>query len=94
MLSIGRALMAKPQLLLLDEPSFGLAPLIVTKVFQALREIHQSGVAILIAEQNVPQALGLTQRAYVVEAGRIMLAGGSAELFADERVRGAYLGSK
>ncbi len=93
MLSIGRALMGRPRLLLLDEPSFGLAPIVLTKVFETLGEIHRRGVAILVAEQNVREALTITERAYVVEGGRIILAGPSTELLSDERVKTAYLGA-
>lgn len=93
MLSIGRALMGRPRLLLLDEPSFGLAPIVLTKVFETLGEVHRRGVAILVAEQNVREALTITERAYVVEGGRIILAGPSTELLSDERVKTAYLGA-
>jgi branched-chain amino acid transport system ATP-binding protein len=92
MLAIGRALMSRPRLLLLDEPSMGLAPLMVEKIFSIIREINAEGVAILLVEQNARLALAAAKRAYVMESGRITLAGPAAELAADERVRAAYLG--
>ncbi|MDF2444873.1 MAG: transporter ATP-binding protein [Moraxellaceae bacterium] len=92
MLAIGRALMSRPRLLLLDEPSMGLAPLMVEKIFSIIREINAAGVAILLVEQNARLALAAAKRAYVMESGRITLAGPAAELAADERVRAAYLG--
>ncbi len=90
--AIGRALMARPRLLLVDEPSAGLAPVLVQQVFRALREIHAAGTTILLVEQNVPLSLRLAQRAYVVELGRVTLEGTGAELLADPHVRAAYLG--
>jgi len=83
MLAIGRALMAKPRLLLLDEPSLGLAPLIVTEMFDHIRRIHQQGLACLLVEQNVVRALAVATRAYVLEEGRIAMQGTSEELLAD-----------
>ncbi|MBI2493746.1 MAG: ABC transporter ATP-binding protein [Candidatus Rokubacteria bacterium] len=91
MLAIGRALMARPRLLLLDEPSLGLAPLVVTSIFGTIRELRNEGVTILLVEQNAKQALQLADRAYVLETGSIVLEG--ADLLADERVRAAYLGA-
>jgi branched-chain amino acid transport system ATP-binding protein len=91
MLAIGRALMARPKLLLLDEPSLGLAPLVVASIFGTLRELRQEGVTILLVEQNARQALQLADHAYVLETGLIVLEG--ADLLADERVRAAYLGA-
>ena len=94
MLAIGRALMGKPRLLLLDEPSMGLAPLIVKQIFDIVREINASGVTVLIVEQNAAQALALANRGYVLETGEIVLTGTGAELLADDRVRAAYLGEE
>ena len=91
MLAIGRALMARPRLLLLDEPSLGLAPLIVTSIFATIRELRDEGVTILLVEQNAKQALQLADHAYVLETGSIVLEG--TDLLADERVRAAYLGA-
>ena len=92
MVAIGRALMAKPRLLLLDEPSLGLAPVIVTEMFNIIREIHQQGVACLLVEQNVVRALAVATRAYVLEEGRISMQGPSEKLLADPHLRRAYLG--
>jgi branched-chain amino acid transport system ATP-binding protein len=94
MLAIGRALMGKPRLLLLDEPSMGLAPLIVAQIFQIVKEINQAGVTVLLVEQNASQALALANRGYVLETGEIVLTGTGAELLADDRVRAAYLGEE
>jgi branched-chain amino acid transport system ATP-binding protein len=92
MLAIARALMTRPKLLLLDEPSMGLAPLMVAKIFEIVREIAQRGVTILLVEQNAKLALELASRGYVMESGAITLSGESAKLLADPRVREAYLG--
>jgi branched-chain amino acid transport system ATP-binding protein len=92
MLAIGRALMARPRLLLLDEPSMGLAPIVVQGIFRTLREIHAGGLTIFLVEQNVRQALKLAERAYVLENGRIVLQGGGRELLDEPRVQEAYLG--
>jgi branched-chain amino acid transport system ATP-binding protein len=92
MCAIGRGLMARPRLLLLDEPTLGLAPLLVKLIFGVLREIRESGVTILLVEQNVPQALALAERAYVLESGRVALSGRAADLAADPRVREEFLG--
>ena len=92
MLAIGRALMARPKLLLLDEPSMGLAPRLVTKIFEIVREIARQGVTILLVEQNARLALEVASRGYVMESGSIVLAGESAELLANPKVREAYLG--
>jgi branched-chain amino acid transport system ATP-binding protein len=89
--AIARALMARPRLLLVDEPSAGLAPVLVQQVFRALREIHAAGTTILLVEQNVPLSLRLAQRAYVIELGRITLEGTGEQLRADPHVREAYL---
>jgi branched-chain amino acid transport system ATP-binding protein len=94
MLAIGRALMGKPRLLLLDEPSMGLAPLIVRQIFDIVREINESGVTVLLVEQNAAQALALANRGYVMETGEIVLSGTGQELLADDRVRAAYLGEE
>jgi len=92
MLAIGRALMAKPRLLLLDEPSMGLAPRLVAKIFDIVREIAKRGVTILLVEQNARLALEVAHRGYVMESGRIVLANGSKMLLDDPRIREAYLG--
>ncbi|MBI2315953.1 MAG: ABC transporter ATP-binding protein [Betaproteobacteria bacterium] len=92
MLAIGRALMGRPRLLLLDEPSMGLAPIMVEKVFEAVRSASRAGVTILLVEQNARLALSLAARGYVMESGAITLSGDTASLAADPRVRAAYLG--
>jgi len=94
MLAIGRALMGKPRLLLLDEPSMGLAPIIVAQIFDIIREINEGGVTVLLVEQNAAQALSLANRGYVLETGEIVLSGSGQDLLADERVRAAYLGEE
>nr|WP_184231619.1 ABC transporter ATP-binding protein [Bosea sp. WAO] len=93
MLAIARALMARPKLLLLDEPSLGLAPLIVREVFAVIRRLREEGITILLVEQMANQALAVADRAYVIETGTITLEGTGAELLRDERVRSAYLGA-
>ncbi|NNV06577.1 ABC transporter ATP-binding protein [Geobacillus sp. C56-T2] len=92
MLAIGRALMARPKLLLLDEPSMGLAPLLVKTIFRIIQEINASGTTILLVEQNAHMALSIADRAYVLESGRVVLSGTAAELQASEQVKQAYLG--
>jgi branched-chain amino acid transport system ATP-binding protein len=92
MLAIGRALMARPRLLLLDEPSMGLAPRLVAKIFEIVREIARQGVTILLVEQNARMALGVATRGYVLETGAIALEGTAAELAANPQVQRAYLG--
>jgi branched-chain amino acid transport system ATP-binding protein len=92
MLAIGRALMSKPRLLLLDEPSLGLAPLVVHTIFEAIDEIRSKGTTILLVEQNAHAALGHSDRAYVLETGRIVMEGPSKELAADPKIKEAYLG--
>ena len=92
MVAIGRGLMADPKLLMFDEPSLGLAPLLVEEMFRVVKEINASGVTILLIEQNTQHALTLAQHAYVLEAGRVALFGSGAELLANEGVRKAYLG--
>jgi branched-chain amino acid transport system ATP-binding protein len=94
MLAIGRALMGKPRLLLLDEPSMGLAPIIVQQIFRIIREINDSGVTVLLVEQNAAQALTLADRGYVLQTGELVLEGTGAELLADPRIRAAYLGEE
>ena len=93
MLAIGRALVCKPQLLMLDEPSMGLAPIIVEQVFSIIEEIHKSGVTILLVEQNARMALSVADRGYVLETGRIALTGTGRDLLTNDSVRKAYLGS-
>lgn len=92
MLAIGRALMAQPRLLLLDEPSLGLAPLLVRSIFETIREINQKGVTVLIVEQNARAALKLAHRGYVLEVGKVALEDTAANLLANPSVRDAYLG--
>lgn len=92
MLAIGRALMAKPRVLLLDEPSMGLAPIIVQDIFRTLREINKAGLTIFLVEQNVRQALKIADRAYVIETGKIVLEGSGRELLGNPKVQDAYLG--
>jgi branched-chain amino acid transport system ATP-binding protein len=94
MLAIGRALMAKPRLLLLDEPSLGLAPLLVHTIFSAIDEINREGTTVLLVEQNANAALKHSHRAYVLETGTIVMSGPSAQVAADPRVKEAYLGEK
>ena len=92
MLAIGRALMARPRVLMLDEPSLGLAPIIVREIFRIIAEINQLGTTVLLVEQNTRQALALSRRGYVLENGRIALEGTGSELLDNEHVRRAYLG--
>jgi branched-chain amino acid transport system ATP-binding protein len=92
MLAVGRGLMLKPRLLMLDEPSLGLAPVVTDMTFQKIQEIHAMGTAILLVEQNVSRALQLVQRAYVLESGRVIMHGTSAELANNKQVQAAYLG--
>ena len=92
MLAIGRALMSHPKLLMLDEPSMGLAPILVEQIFDIIRELHKSGTTILLVEQNAQMALSVAVRAYVLETGKITLSGTGAELAASDAVRKAYLG--
>ena len=94
MVAIGRALMAMPRLLLLDEPSLGLAPQIVDQVFEVIAGIHAEGVAVLLVEQNIVQAFAIAARAYVLEQGRIVAEGAPSELARDARIREAYLGQQ
>src|SRR3954454_23523755 len=92
MLAIGRALMSRPRLLLLDEPSMGLAPLIVLKIFEIIREINEAGTTVLLVEQNAAQALRLATRGYVLETGEVVMTDTAAALLTNDRVRAAYLG--
>ena len=92
MLAVGRGLMLKPRLLMLDEPSLGLAPVMTDITFQKIQEIHAMGTAILLVEQNVSRALTLVQRAYVLESGKVIMHGTSAELANNKQVQAAYLG--
>ena len=92
MLAIGRAMMARPRLLLLDEPSLGLAPLIVSRIFEVIRELNREGSTILLVEQNAQMALKAAHRGYVLETGTISMSGPATDLLSDQRVRSAYLG--
>ena len=92
MLAMGRALMSRPKLLMLDEPSMGLAPILVKQIFGIVRELHQAGTTILLVEQNAQMALSVADRAYVLETGTIAMSGSAKELLIDERVRKDYLG--
>jgi len=92
MLAMGRALMARPKVLLLDEPSMGLSPIMVDKIFEVVHDIHRQGVTILLVEQNASRALALADRGYVMESGEITMHGPGHELLADPKVRAAYLG--
>ena len=92
MLAIGRALMCKPQMLLLDEPSMGLSPLLVQEIFRIIRDLNQDGTTILLVEQNAKMALEIANRAYVLETGTIVMSGDAKKLANDPKVRAAYLG--
>ena len=92
MLAIGRALMSKPKLMMLDEPSMGLSPILVEFIFDIVRELHSNGVTILLVEQNAEMALAVADRAYVMETGTITLSGTGKELAESEAVKKAYLG--
>lgn len=92
MLAIGRALMSRPRLLMLDEPSMGLAPIVVEAIFEAIARINREGATILLVEQNAQVALSMSRRAYVLESGRVVLSGSSESLLSNEGVRAAYLG--
>lgn len=94
MLAIGRALMSGPRLLLLDEPSMGLAPLIVAKIFEIIASINNDGTTVLLVEQNAAQALKLARRGYVLETGEIVMSDDAQTLLCDDRVRAAYLGGE
>jgi branched-chain amino acid transport system ATP-binding protein len=92
MVAMGRALMSQPKLLLMDEPSMGLAPILVERNFEIIRQVHESGVAVLVVEQNANVSLSIADRGYVLQTGRVVLAGAAQELLADEGLRKAYLG--
>ena len=92
MLAIGRALMSQPKLLMLDEPSMGLAPILVDQIFDIIKELHKQGTTILLVEQNAGKALQIADRAYVLESGRIVLSGSGSELAQSEEIKKAYLG--
>ena len=92
MLAIGRALMSRPKMLLLDEPSMGLSPILVQEIFQCITEVNRDGTTVLLVEQNAKMALSISHRAYVLETGNISLEGPAAELLDNEQVRQAYLG--
>jgi branched-chain amino acid transport system ATP-binding protein len=94
MLAISRALMSRPKLVLMDEPSMGLAPVLVNQIFRIIEELHEEGMTIFLVEQNARKALKISQRGYVLEAGQIVLQGSSESLLGDERVRKAYLGEE
>ena len=93
MLAVGRALMGRPKLLMMDEPSLGLAPIVVQGIFEIIRQIHEAGTSVLLIEQNANMALHVADRAYVIENGRIAMEGTGKELLEDEKVRAAYLGT-
>ena len=92
MVAMGRALMSQPKLLLMDEPSMGLAPILVERNFEIIQQVHESGVAVLVVEQNANVSLSIADRGYVLQTGRVVLAGAAKELLADEGLRKAYLG--
>ena len=92
MLAMGRALMARPKVLLLDEPSMGLSPIMVDKIFEVVNDIHQRGTTVLLVEQNASRALGLANRGYVMDSGEITMSGDAKALLSDPKVRAAYLG--
>ena len=92
MLAIGRALMSRPKLLMLDEPSMGLSPLLVNQVFDIIKEIHNEGTTILLVEQNAGKSLAISDRAYVLETGNISMTGTGTELLNDDKIKKAYLG--
>ncbi len=93
MLAMGRAMMSRPRLLMLDEPSMGLAPILVEQIFNMIKTLHEKGVTILLVEQNAQMALSIADRGYVLESGRVVLSGGGAELLANDNVKSAYLGA-
>ncbi len=92
MLAMGRALMSRPKVLLLDEPSMGLSPIMVDKIFEVVKDVYAQGVTVLLVEQNASRALGIANRGYVMESGIVTMSGNAAEMLTDPRVRAAYLG--
>lgn len=92
MLAVGRALMAQPKMILMDEPSMGLSPLLVKEIFSIIKEVNKKGITILLVEQNAKMALSISDRAYVLETGKITIEGPAQDLLNDERVKKAYLG--
>ncbi|MEP6773076.1 MAG: ATP-binding cassette domain-containing protein, partial [Polaromonas sp.] len=92
MLAMGRALMSRPKVLLLDEPSMGLSPIMVDKIFEVVKDVSARGVTVLLVEQNASRALGIANRGYVMESGNVTMNGDAKELLNDPRVRAAYLG--
>ena len=92
MLAMGRALMCRPKVLLLDEPSMGLSPIMVDKIFEVVKDVYAQGVTVLLVEQNASRALGIANRGYVMESGIVTMTGKASEMLTDPRVRAAYLG--
>ena len=92
MLAMGRALMSNPKIILMDEPSMGLSPILVSEIFQIIKEVSQDGTTVLLVEQNAKKALTIADRAYVLETGNITLSGKAQDLLADDRIKKAYLG--
>ena len=92
MLAMGRALMSRPKLMMLDEPSMGLAPILVRQIFDIIKEIHKQGTTILLIEQNANMALSIADRAYVLETGKIVMSGSAKEIMQSEDIKNAYLG--
>lgn len=92
MLAVGRALMSRPSILLMDEPSMGLSPLLVKEIFKIIQDVHKQGMTVLLVEQNAKMALSISDRAYVLETGRISMSGAASDLLNDEKVKKAYLG--
>ena len=93
MLAMGRAIMSRPKILLLDEPSMGLSPLLVKEIFRIIKEVNKSGVTVLLVEQNAKMALSISDRAYVLETGKIAMEGNAKELMQNEDIKKAYLGA-
>ena len=92
MLAMGRALMSEPKLLMMDEPSMGLAPILVEQIFEIIKSLHEAGTTILLVEQNAQMALNIADRAYVLETGKVTLSGSAGELLENDKVKSAYLG--